>query len=118
MSLGDWIRGLHCSQLAKVALEAQFANTNGAPTSQQSYLANFALVKGAAAHGDPDDFFTMSENVKCAQGNDALAFALEADIRKPWRQGPPVDAGREDQRSKKTMSSSRRPTASRSPPLS
>ena len=81
MSLGDWIRGLHCSELAKVALEAQFANTNGAPTSKQSYLANLALVKGAAAHGDPDDFFTMSENVKCAQGNDALASALEADIR-------------------------------------
>jgi monoamine oxidase len=81
MSLADWIRGLNCSALAKVALEAQFANTNGAPTSNQSYLANLALVKGAAAHGDAGDFFTMSENVKCAQGNDALASALETDIR-------------------------------------
>jgi len=47
-------------------------------TSQQSYLANLALIAGAAHYGG--DYFTMSENVRCARGNDSLARALAADI--------------------------------------
>jgi monoamine oxidase len=80
LPLSQWIAALHCSTLTKAALEIQFANTNGAPSVRQSYLANLALVAGAARHGKPDDFFTMSENVRCAQGNDALARALAADM--------------------------------------
>ena len=116
MSLADWIRGLKCSELAKVALKPS------SPTPTARRQASKAIWRsrageGAAAHGDPDDFFTMSENVKCAQGNDALASALEADIRNRGAKvhlSTPVEkiSDREEQ------SSSRRPTASRSPPLS
>jgi monoamine oxidase len=80
--LSTWIAGLSCSPLTKQALELQFANTNGAPSRHQSYLANLALLAGAARHGKPDDFFTMSENVRCAQGNAALAEALAGEIKK------------------------------------
>jgi monoamine oxidase len=62
------------------ALEAEFSNTNAAPSIRQSYLANLALVAGAARHGHPGDFFTMSENVRCQQGNQALAEAMALDI--------------------------------------
>jgi monoamine oxidase len=67
-------------EMTREALEVQFANTNAAPTMRQSLLANLALVSGAALHGDPDDFFTMSENARCAGGNDALAQALAREI--------------------------------------
>jgi monoamine oxidase len=80
--LSAWIAGLRCSNLTKAALEIQFANTNGAPSVRQSYLANLALVAGAARHGKPDDFFTMSENVRCTQGNESLARALAEDIER------------------------------------
>lgn len=80
--LSKWIDEHSSSPLMRKALEIQFANTNGAPSTQQSYLANLALVAGAARHGKPDDFFTMSENVRCAEGNAALATALAGDIVK------------------------------------
>jgi monoamine oxidase len=80
--LSDWIARQRCGDLTTAALEAQFANTNGAPTTRQSYLANLALVAGAARHGAPDDFFTMSENVRCAAGNEALARALASEIER------------------------------------
>jgi monoamine oxidase len=78
--LSQWIERHSRSELVRAALEVQFANTNGAPTSHQSYLANLALIAGAAQHGEPGDFFTLSENVRCARGNEALAKSLAADI--------------------------------------
>jgi monoamine oxidase len=82
MSLSEWIEGASREPLTRAALEVNFANTNGAPSNRQSYLANLALVAGAAIHGRPDDFFTLSENVRCAEGNDALARALASDIER------------------------------------
>ncbi|TFW56517.1 NAD(P)/FAD-dependent oxidoreductase [Bradyrhizobium sp. MOS001] len=79
-SLADWIEKQDCSRLAKKALEAQFANTNGAPTRRQSLLANLAAIRGGALHGKPDDYFTQSETVKCEQGNQTLAFKLAQSI--------------------------------------
>jgi monoamine oxidase len=76
MSLADWIEKQDCSNLAKRALEAQFANTNGAPANRQSFLANLAAIRGGALHGRPDDSFTLSETVKCEQGNQMLAVRL------------------------------------------
>lgn len=79
-SLATWIRGQDCSDLAKRALGAQFANTNGAPTDRQSLLANLAAVRGGGLHGKPDDYFTQSETVKCEQGNQTLAIRLAERI--------------------------------------
>ena len=82
LALSDWIASRSCTQLTKDALEIQFANTSGAPSHRQSYLANLALVAGAAHNGKPDDFLTMSENTRCAQGNAALARSLASDIER------------------------------------
>lgn len=79
-SLADWIKKQDCGDLAKRALEAQFANTNGAPTVKQSLLANLAAVRGGGQHGKPDDYFTQSETVKCEQGNQTLATRLADSI--------------------------------------
>ncbi|MDP3859813.1 MAG: FAD-dependent oxidoreductase [Stagnimonas sp.] len=79
-SLSQWILEQHCSSLTNKALEVQFANNNGAPTSRQSYLANLAAIRGGALDGKPDDYFTQSETVKCQQGNQALAEKLAAEI--------------------------------------
>jgi monoamine oxidase len=72
-SLLDWIESLQCSRLAKNAIEAQFANDNGASAARQSFLANLALVAGAASKDHPDGFFKFTENVRCEDGNQALA---------------------------------------------
>jgi monoamine oxidase len=80
MSVSDWIAARDCSQLTKRALESQFANTNGAATNRQSYLANLAAIRGGAMHGKPDDYFTQSETVKCEQGNQMLATKLAGQI--------------------------------------
>lgn len=79
-SLSDWIGKQDCGDLAKRALEAQFANTNGVPTYRQSFLANLAAIRGGGLHGKPDDYFTQSETVKCEQGNQALALRLAESI--------------------------------------
>jgi monoamine oxidase len=82
--LSEWISEHAGSDLTRAALEVQFANTNAAPSAHQSYLANLALIAGAAGkrsdEGAMDDFFTMSENVRCARGNQALADALGGEI--------------------------------------
>jgi monoamine oxidase len=80
-SLSDWIAEQGCSPLTSRAFEVQFANTNGAATSRQSYLANLAVIRGGALlHGEPDDYFTQSETIKCEQGNDMLAKRLAEEI--------------------------------------
>lgn len=79
-SLAGWIEKQDCSVLAKRALEAQFANTNGVPTHRQSFLANLAAIRGGGLHGKPDDYFTQSETVKCEQGNQTLALRLAESI--------------------------------------
>jgi monoamine oxidase len=93
MSLGDWIARLKCSALTKRALAFQNANTNGAEAGQQSYLANLALIAGGALHGEPADFLTLSENVRCAKGNDRLAWELADHIgrlRGEVKRGAPI----------------------------
>jgi monoamine oxidase len=82
--LSEWIAKHGGSDLTKAALEVQFANTNAAPSARQSYLANLALIAGAAGErsveGAMDDFFTMSENVRCTRGNQTLSEALGGEI--------------------------------------
>jgi monoamine oxidase len=80
-SLLDWIESLQCSRLAKIAIETQFANDNGAPAARQSFLANLDLIAGAASNEHPDGFFKLTENVRCEDGNQALAEKLAEGIR-------------------------------------
>jgi monoamine oxidase len=80
MSLSDWIHSLPCSRLTKTAMEMQFANDNGAPAARQSFLANLALVAGAASRDHPDGYFKFTENVRCEDGNQMLAQKLAQEI--------------------------------------
>lgn len=75
-SLEAWIAALEISPLGKAALAASFANNNGVPCEDQSYLANLALVKG----GGGERFWTDTELLRCASGNQALATHLAREI--------------------------------------
>ena len=78
--LSDWIAQQDCSPITRRAFEVQFTNTNGAGTAKQSFLANLAAIRGGALHGQPDDYFTQSETIKCEQGNDMLAKKLGEEL--------------------------------------
>lgn len=82
MPLSEWISRLDCSRRTKRAMEAQFSNDGGAPTSRQSYLASLAVVAGGALDGKRGDFFTLTETLRCSQGNQTLADSLADAIRK------------------------------------
>jgi monoamine oxidase len=81
MPLSEWISKLDCKPLTQLALEEQFSNDGGAPTAQQSTLANLAVVAGAAIKGHYNDFFNKTEDLRCSEGNDALARCLRDAIR-------------------------------------
>src|SRR5882724_3072695 len=80
--VSDWIASQHCSRLTKRAMNEQFSNDNGQPSTKQSYLANLAAVAGGALKGHPGAFFTQTETLRCSQGNQALAECLAESIRK------------------------------------
>jgi monoamine oxidase len=82
MPVSDWISGLRCSPLAKLAIEEQLSNDAGQPTEKQSYLANLAVVAGGALDGQPGAFFTQTETLRCSEGNQALAGCLANAIEK------------------------------------
>jgi len=91
--LSDWIEKLDRSRLVKAAIEAQFANNNGAPTSRQSYLGILALIAGAARAREGKEeyehsYFTQIENVRCESGSQSLAKNLAKTIE---RQGGTVN---------------------------
>lgn len=76
----------YSSRFTRAALEAQFALNNGAPTENQSYLANLALVAGAAVEEERSrrpylmSYWEHTEVARCARGNMALAEALTSRI--------------------------------------
>jgi monoamine oxidase len=83
--LSDWIESLRCSGLVKNVIEAQFSNNNGVPSAAQSYLGILALIAGAARAQEGNEesdnsFFTQVENVRCGNGNQALARRLAETI--------------------------------------
>jgi monoamine oxidase len=78
--VSDWIARQHCSRITRLALEQQFSNDGGSLTKDQSLLANLAVVAGGAQHGKPDDFFTLSETLRCSRGNQTLAWRLAETI--------------------------------------
>jgi monoamine oxidase len=81
-SLSDWIADQDCSPLTRLAMEEQFSNDAGQPTSKQSYLANLAVVRGGALDEQPDAFFSQTETLRCSEGNHALAECLVEAIGK------------------------------------
>jgi monoamine oxidase len=79
--LSEWIAELHCKPLTRLAIEEQFSNDGGAPTAEQSLLANLAVVAGAAHHNKHNAFFTQTEVLRCSEGNQELAERLAQAIR-------------------------------------
>lgn len=79
--LSEWIAELHCKPLTRLAIEEQLSNDGGAPTAEQSLLANLAVVAGAAHHNKHNAFFTQTEVLRCSEGNQELAERLAKAIR-------------------------------------
>lgn len=75
-TVGDWVRGLTCSDLCRTAIDAMLTGDNGVRTEWQSYLAHLAMVKG----GGVETFWTDSELYRCKGGNQQLADKLADGI--------------------------------------
>lgn len=79
-TIAEWIASLDCSKLTRHALEEQFSNDAGQPTTKQSLLANLAVVAGGRMKNQIDAFFTQTETLRCSEGNQELAIRLARDI--------------------------------------
>lgn len=71
-TVGDWVRGLSCSDLCRTAIDAMLTADNGVRSEWQSYLGHLAMVKG----GGVERFWTDSELYRCKGGNQQLAEKL------------------------------------------
>ncbi|AJA60385.1 MULTISPECIES: flavin monoamine oxidase family protein [Bradyrhizobium] len=80
-TIAEWIASLDCSKLTKHAMEEQFSNDAGQPTTKQSLLANLAVVAGGRMKNQIDAFFTQTETLRCSEGNQELAIRLAQDIK-------------------------------------
>lgn len=80
-TIAEWIADLDCSKLTRHAIDEQFSNDAGQPTTEQSFLANLAVVAGGRMKHQIDAFFTQTETLRCSEGNQELAIRLERDIR-------------------------------------
>ncbi|MCK1385429.1 NAD(P)/FAD-dependent oxidoreductase [Bradyrhizobium sp. 21] len=79
-TIAEWIADLDCSKLTRHAIEEQFSNDAGQPTTEQSFLANLAVVAGGRMKHQIDAFFTQTETLRCSEGNQELAIRLADDI--------------------------------------
>jgi monoamine oxidase len=79
-TLGEWIDGLDCSKLTKIAIDEQMSNDQGLPTHEQSFLANLAAISGGRMKDQVDAFFTQTETLRCSEGNQQLAIRLADEI--------------------------------------
>jgi len=75
-TVGDWVRGLACSDLCRRAIDAMLTADSGVRTEWQSYLGHLAMVKG----GGVEAFWTDSELYRCTGGNQQLAEKLADGI--------------------------------------
>ncbi|MCK6475451.1 MAG: NAD(P)/FAD-dependent oxidoreductase [Phycisphaerales bacterium] len=75
-SVAEWLADQKCSDLCKVAIEAQIGNDNGVPIAWQSYLGHLSMVKG----GGLQDYWDNSETYRTRQGNQELAARMYAEI--------------------------------------
>jgi monoamine oxidase len=96
ITVAKWIEALPCMDLTKAALRFQFDNNNGVSCDRQSYLGMLVPVSAGCQGMDdptqqPSRYWDESEMYRCASGNQSLADALEADIR---RAGGKIVTGR------------------------
>lgn len=75
-SLRSWIERASDDDLVRRALEANLGGDNGVWTGDMSLLAMLCQVKGGGLQG----FWDESEVYRCAQGNQALAYHLAAEL--------------------------------------
>jgi len=85
-SMAEWLMSLNVSPLTKRALRALFEGNESVSMEKQSFLAYVTMVKG----GGCEKFWTDSENMRCATGNQSLAFALATALGKRVRLGSAV----------------------------
>ena len=71
-SVAQKLDAMPLSALCRRLLEVHFSNENAVATARQSYLGLLALVKG----GGNADYWTQTEALRCAVGNQRLAHAL------------------------------------------
>jgi len=79
-TLGEWIDGLDCSKLTRLAIDEQMSNDQGLPTHEQSFLANLAVISGGRMKDQVDAFFTQTETLRCSEGNQQLAIRLANEV--------------------------------------
>lgn len=75
-TVGDWVRGLPCSEVCRRAIDAMLTADSGVRTEWQSYLGHLAMVKG----GGVEAYWTDSELYRCKGGNQQLAEKLADGI--------------------------------------
>lgn len=75
-SIGGWLKEQDFSPLTRAAVGAQLAGDNGVANDAASWLNMLSNVKG----GGLEKYWTDSEVYRCAQGNQALAEKLAAEI--------------------------------------
>ena len=95
-TVAQWIEDLPYMDLTKSALRFQMDNNNGVSCDRQSYLGMLVPVSAGCQGLDdptqqPSRYWDESEMYRCASGNQSLADALEADIR---RAGGKIVTGR------------------------
>lgn len=71
-TVGDWVRGLACSDVCRRTIDAMLTADSGVRTEWQSYLGHLAMVKG----GGVEAYWTDSELYRCKGGNQQLAGKL------------------------------------------
>jgi monoamine oxidase len=83
MSVDEWINKRRCTSLAKRALQDQFRNDGGSHSRDQSLLGIFAAIRGGSiSKHRVDDYFTQTETLRCAEGNQTLADRMKEAVER------------------------------------
>src|SRR5918993_987481 len=75
-TVGHWVQGLPCTDLARRAIDAMLTADSGVRSEWQSYLGHLAMVKG----GGIEAYWTDSELYRCKGGNQQIAEKLADGI--------------------------------------
>lgn len=75
-SVGDWLSAQQLSPLTRRAIDVVLTADNGVAIARQSYLGLLTAIRG----GGGEKFWTESEVLRCAGGNQQLALRLAEAI--------------------------------------
>jgi monoamine oxidase len=78
LSLVQALKRIPMSPLCRLAFTELLQTDNGVPAKRQSWLGNLAMIKG----GGLSRFWTDTETHHCVEGNQGLAFAFKAKLKK------------------------------------